>query len=178
MTDGRVQLIAATLDLLDAEEVSGEELARLLNVHCPPSWPPMFNGPETRQWARDSLYEQPGARGWYSWYIVVDLHQGPTLAGIGGYKGPPDGEGKVEIGYSVVPELQRRGIASAAVELLCRRAFDAGIHFVVADTLPELVPSQHVLKRAGFDRLEVIEDRDEGKIWRYRRANALGHNEV
>lgn len=47
--------------------------------------------------------------------------------------------------FSVVPELQRRGLASAAVALLCKSALSRGAKAVVADTLPELVPSQRVL---------------------------------
>jgi putative acetyltransferase len=164
-----IKLVAATVDFLNAEDVSGWELARMLGVEAPASWPPMFNGPETRQWVRDALRDHPCAHGWNSWYIIAETGRGPMLAGICGYKGPPDPRGQVEIGYSVVPEHQRRGLASVAIALLCDSAFSRGATVVVADTLPELVPSQRVLAKNGFLRIATIENNEDGTIWRYRR---------
>jgi ribosomal-protein-alanine N-acetyltransferase len=169
LANERVQLVAASEALLDAEEVSGKELARRLNVNPPKSWPPLFNGEETRRWVRDSLQESPDAEGWFSWYILARLDADYALAGIAGYKGPPDNEGCVEVGYSVVPEQQRRGLASSAVDILCHRAFEKGAKTIFAQTLPDLIPSQRVLEKTGFKRFDIVENPEAGSIWRYRR---------
>lgn len=46
-----------------------------------------------------------------------------SLVGAGGYFGPPDPTGAVEIGCSILPEWQRRGYASDLVTLLATHAF-------------------------------------------------------
>jgi RimJ/RimL family protein N-acetyltransferase len=166
--DHGIRLVPATLHQLELEEISGSELAGELGVASPPSWPPEYNGPETRAWIRDALRASPQDAAWYAWYVVATNDGAPTLAGISGFKGPPSADGTVEIGYSIVPELRRRGLATIAVQLLCERAFASGASKVVAETLPSLVASQGVLIKTGFRRFEILEDPAVGVIWRYR----------
>jgi [ribosomal protein S5]-alanine N-acetyltransferase len=163
-----VRLVPATVHHLDLEEVSGSGLAWELGVTSPPSWPPEYNGAETRAWVRGALRANPQDAAWYASYVVATIGDAPTLAGIAGYKGPPDAQSTVEIGYSIVPQLQRRGLATAAVQVLCKRAFASGVSGVIAVTLPSLVASQGVLRKTGFRRFEIFEDPDAGEIWRYR----------
>ncbi len=167
MSDG-VRLVPATVQHLDLEEISGAHLARELGVASPPSWPLEYNGPETRAWVRDALRANPQHEKWYAWYVVATVDETATLAGICGFKGPPGADGIVEIGYSIAPQLHRRGLATAAVQLLCERAFAAGVSGVIAETLPSLVASQGVLLKTGFRRIEVFENPEAGEIWRYR----------
>jgi uncharacterized damage-inducible protein DinB len=73
------------------------------------------------------------------------------VAGIVGFKGRPNAEGTVEIGYSVLAEYQRQGIASEAAAGLVEQAFRAGdVRRVIAETLPALTGSIRVLERNGF----------------------------
>ena len=59
-----------------------------------------------------------------------------TLVGWGGFKGPPDADGAVEIGYAVAPAWEGRGVATAAVAELLREAWAApGVRRVLAHTL-------------------------------------------
>jgi len=162
-----VRLVPTTVDLLHLEDISGAMLAQELGVAVPPSWPPEFNGSETRAWLRERLQEDLSNAHWLSWYIISDDGDAATLAGIAGYKGPPSEQGQVEIGYAVIPELQRRGIASLAVRALCNHAFGQGVGAIIAHTLPELLPSQGVLIKAGFKRTQVLNDPDEGVVWQY-----------
>ena len=114
-----VTLICATAEAVDAEDAGGEALAAMLGVAPPFSWPPEFNDAATRAWMRRMLTEPGAEPGYGNWYIVA----GGRLVGNGGYKGPPDAAGEVEIGYSIIPEEHRRGYASGAVNLLVQRAF-------------------------------------------------------
>lgn len=163
-----VRLTATTIDRLNTEDISGDALAQSLGVRVPASWPPPFNGPETREWMRRALLADAGASGWLGWYIIATLDGAPTLAGTAGYKGRPDKQGEVEIGYGVVPAYHRRGIASAAVKLLCGRAFMAGVTAVLAETLPDGTASQGVLGKAGFIKTGTRIDPDDGEVWCYR----------
>jgi RimJ/RimL family protein N-acetyltransferase len=79
----------------------------------------------------------------------------------------------VEIGYSIVPELQRRGLATRAVALLCDRAAIGGAKVVTAETLPALIASQGVLLKSGFERFETYQDAEAGEVWRFRRQAQL-----
>jgi ribosomal-protein-alanine N-acetyltransferase len=73
-----------------------------------------------------SCFENGGeaSQGWYGWYAInIDPVSGErSLIGSGGYFGPPDSNGMVEIGYSVLPEWQRRGYAKEIVNALVSHA--------------------------------------------------------
>lgn len=106
------------------------------------------------------------------WGFHLFFDQDGSLVGFGGWKGAPV-DGVVELGYSVAPARQGRGIATAAVRELIGRARAAGIHRVVAHTLPESSPSTGVLERCGFVRVGEIPDPDgqvEGVVWRWELA--------
>ena len=89
-----------------------------------------------------------------------------ALVGNGGWKGAPQA-GEAELGYSVAPSRQRRGIATAVVRQLLERARNAGLHTVVAHTLAEENPSTRVLTRCGFRRTAELLDPEDGPVWRW-----------
>jgi RimJ/RimL family protein N-acetyltransferase len=60
--------------------------------------------------------------------------------------------GQALIGYGLLPAYRGRGLATRAVRLVSRWAFDIGIPRLIAGTAPENVASQRVLTRAGFRR--------------------------
>lgn len=162
--EGDLTLIAATIESLEAEDAGGDALAALLNLPPPPVWPPEHNDQATRDWSRDLMARHPDEPGYAFWYMVAD----GALAGICGFKGPPDAEGVVEIGYSVIEPLQRRGLGTRAARLLVDRAFrDERVNCVAAETLPALIASQSVLLRNGFALAERKTDPEVGEVWRY-----------
>jgi [ribosomal protein S5]-alanine N-acetyltransferase len=168
--DGGVSILAATLASLDAEDADAGSLASLLDVLPPKSWPPQFNGPATRLWMRRLLTDHSAEPGYGSWYVVAD----GTLAGICGYKGPPNAAGEVEIGYSIVESEQRKSIGSAAVRLLVARAFrDPRVTAVIAETIPALIASQKVLQRCGFALVSRRPDEALGEILRFARLRPI-----
>jgi len=142
----RLRLVPATPELVDAELRDPAEMAALIGVTVPPDWPPLHVDRDVLLWARERLAD-PISHGWLLHYIV---HDG-TLAGSCGYTGPPT-DGQVEIGYSVVPSFQRRGIASEAAAGLVDEAWRRGVVRVFAQTLPppDGDASIAVLRRLGF----------------------------
>ena len=140
-----------TVAALDAEASSAAALCALLGVAEPVSWPPDTNDADTRAWFRAQLATRPDAAGWLGYYVVAGIDGVPTLVGTAGYKGPPDREGMVEIGYSIVKTYRRRGIATAALELLLERAFnDARVVTVSAETPTGFAASRGLLEKCGF----------------------------
>jgi RimJ/RimL family protein N-acetyltransferase len=169
LTDGKVSMVLATIETLDSEETGGAALAQLLGVKLPPSWPPQHNDANTREWMRNLLRQHPDEPGYSSWYLIAD----GELVGILGYTGPPDA-GAVEIGYSVVDERHRRGLASAGVAMLVERALaDPRVQVVAAHTLADGVASQGVLTKAGFAPVGGLIDTEEGKVQRFERKRQV-----
>ena len=159
-----VSLIAAPRALLDAEEEGGASIAAGLGVAAPVDWPPEHNDPATREWMRELLEDYPGEPGCGTWYIVAQNR----LVGVCGFKGPPNADGEVVIGYSVLEAEQRKGVAVEAARMLVALAFrDPRVNVVVAETLPVLVASQKVLARNGFTHVGGYLDSVEGQIMRF-----------
>ena len=98
-------------------------------------------------------------------HLVFD--EDGTLVGNAGWKGEPV-DGVAELGYSVAPARQGRGIATAAVFELLARARAAGLAEAIAHTLPERSPSTSVLARCGFTKTDEVVDPDDGPVWRWR----------
>lgn len=103
---------------------------------------------------------------WCSYSVRID----GRLVGMGGFKGDPDADGWVEIGYlTFVPE-QRRGIATATAARLIEIAAAAGTTRVRAHTLPEHNPSTRALVANGFVMAGQVEDPEDGTVWRWERT--------
>src|SRR6185503_12468520 len=103
----RLTLIASTLAYVRTELESPDQLATLLGAVVSTDWPTGEYDRNAMEFFRGRL-EEGGeeVEGWYGWYAVRDAdEEGPrALVGAGGYFGPPDAEGTVEVGYSVLPE--------------------------------------------------------------------------
>lgn len=147
----RLNLIAATTDLIKKDIAGRAILADALGVNVPESWPPDLYGPRAMQFALMQL-DDPAEQGWSFWYLAMADEPG-ELVGICGFKGRPDETGSVEIGYSVLSSFQRRGIATEALTRLVGWAFSHhNVTEVTAETLPHLTQSIRVLQKNGFVR--------------------------
>ena len=94
-------------------------------------------------------------------WLIVGRADGRILGDLGTH-GPPDGEGCVEIGYSLAPSARGKGIGTAAVAALVRRlAGVPGIRRVTAVTGAENTPSRRLLERQGFRLTDTLPDTDE-----------------
>jgi RimJ/RimL family protein N-acetyltransferase len=144
----RLRLVPATPELIIAELDSHVRLGEAIGVAIPADWPPEHHDHDTLRFWLDALSER-AASGWWLHYVVLTECATPKLVGTAGYKGPPV-DGVVEIGYSVVPSWQRRGLATEASRALIETAWERGAETVVAHTLPHLDPSIAVLRRLGF----------------------------
>jgi RimJ/RimL family protein N-acetyltransferase len=163
---GRLDLVGCTADLLRAEGDDRGHFARLLDARVPDDWPPDLYDNDARLWSLGHIESAPEVEGWLSYYMVVRSVDGlgeRELVGIVGYKGLPNIDGTVEVGYSVMEAHRRRGYASEAVAALVERAFAfPQVVRVTADTFPDLTASILVLERNGFT--VVGEGSDEGSI--------------
>jgi len=163
-----VRLQAFSVSALDAEDRSAAALSAVLGVAEPAAWPPLYDDAGVRGWFRKQLLTKPDMAQWFGYYVVAEIDGADTVVGTAGYKGPPDGDGKVEIGYSIVSAYHRRGIGTGAVGQLLERAFAApGVHSVTAETPFEAIPSRRLLERCGFTLTGGRSDPEEGELALY-----------
>ncbi|MEP6951997.1 MAG: GNAT family N-acetyltransferase [Ginsengibacter sp.] len=164
ITTERLNLISFTRKHYDAilknDNVS---LGKLLDVETPESWTSYKD-------ARDAVpaligfFESLGDDlSWGSYFIILQKER--KLIGSCGFKGSPDFDNYVEIGYEIHPRFQSRGIGTEAAKALIDFAFTKNIDGIKAHTLREENNSVHILRRLGFIFQGEIEIRGEGPLW-------------
>jgi RimJ/RimL family protein N-acetyltransferase len=82
------------------------------------------------------------------------------IGGIG-FHGPPDANGRAEVGYGIVPSQRRNGYATQALRLLVEHARDLGAGALIAETEHQNEASRAVLTRVGFARFAE----DDREAW-------------
>jgi hypothetical protein len=93
----RLELIAATLELLEAELAGPEALGAKLGVPVPNSWPPGEYDHEALDFFLSRIFTYgPSVVGWYNWYAIVvgaDGHRESLVAGAGDLGAPAPATG-------------------------------------------------------------------------------------
>jgi ribosomal-protein-alanine N-acetyltransferase len=119
------------------------------------------------------LRNASGPDPWHYGFIVVDRETRSAI-GSAGFKGPPDGDGVVEIAYAIVPGSEGRGYATEAAAALVEFAFGSEqVRLVRAHTLPTPNASGRVLTKCGFRRAGDVVDPEDGPVWRWERSRDL-----
>lgn len=139
------------------------ELARVLGVDIPRDWPQFPRALEPLGAGVDGAKDHGG---WGGYFFIHAL--GQSLIGNGGFKGPPDSAGAVEIGYEVAPEHRGKGYATEAALFMIDHAFgDDRVLRVTAQTLPVPGPSCSVLRKAGMKLLDGCSPAGQHANWQW-----------
>ncbi|MCF2127538.1 GNAT family N-acetyltransferase [Strepomyces sp. STD 3.1] len=94
-------------------------------------------------------------------FVLVRTEDGRAVGGMG-FHGPPDEDGRVEVGYDLAEAGRGHGYATEALRALSAWALAREeVTSVFATTEPANVASQAVITRAGFTRIAGDES-DEG----------------
>lgn len=106
----------------------------------------------------------------HTFWIVIDTSTNTIVADIC-FKGPPDKNGEVEIGYGTYPAYQGKGLMTEAVAGLVRWAFtQKSIRAVLAETDPVNTASQKVLERNHF---RISNQTTDNICWRLDRKDLV-----
>ncbi|MBM7354050.1 GNAT family N-acetyltransferase [Lelliottia amnigena] len=90
--------------------------------------------------------------------FVIRAHDDDTPLGDIGLQVSAQFREEADIGYTVIPQAQGRGIASEALRAVCDYAFNlVGVKAVNAYVLADNVGSVRVLEKTGFVRTQVLE---------------------
>ncbi|ELK45018.1 GNAT family N-acetyltransferase [Halobacillus sp. ACCC02827] len=152
----RLKLFPVTLDL--AQTLMKNSLAFYYKFQLPwnKNWPhdglrallPMY---------AERLENNPEELGFGPW-VIIDLEEEHVIGDIG-FKGLPDEDGNIEVGYHIVASERNFGFASEAVDALCQWAFrQENVKGIEAQCDKGNIPSQKVLINNGFNHTGRSQD--------------------
>jgi RimJ/RimL family protein N-acetyltransferase len=96
------------------------------------------------------IARDPASADWIARAAVAD----GVVVGHGGFHGPPDADGIVEVAYSVDPEHRRKGYAKAMLRALLERAdADPAVTAVRASIRPDNAGSRATIAGFGFKKV-------------------------
>jgi RimJ/RimL family protein N-acetyltransferase len=138
----------------------GSDVAAQLQAFDDP-WFRRFSdwAPETDAEARAYLaeHEQARRRGEQVEFALVEPHDDDVVLGGGSLNGIDVEQGRAAIGYWLAPPARGRGVATHAVRLIARWAFnDLRIARLELTCGPDNRASQRVAERCGFTREGVL----------------------
>ena len=160
----RMALLPLPAQAAAALSENRQEASRILDATLPSEWP-----------AADLLdvlplqaAALPGDERFGVWVMIERASR--SVVGDIGFMGPPDEDGSVEVGYSVIPARRRDGYATEAVRAILAWALDQpAVKAVVANCDRDNESSVRTLERVGFRRTGEA----EGRIrWRYSGSEA------
>jgi len=163
----RLRLVPCELNHFEAILDDERRLAPALGVTLAEDWLGFPAAREAMRPCYEHLKSNPSVLGWWTYLFVHKADR--ALVGLGGFKGGPDAEGAVEIGYALAPAYRGAGLATEAARGMIEYAFShAEVGRVLAHTLPEKNDSTRVLERVGLRFVETVQDPEDGEVWRWR----------
>lgn len=95
------------------------------------------------------------ALGYGLWLIIHRADK--TMFGTAGFKGKPDANGMIEIGYGIDKHYRRQGYTFEAASALVQWGFaQPGVSLITADCLTTNLGSIRVLEKLGMERTGLI----------------------
>ncbi|MBJ8105697.1 MULTISPECIES: GNAT family N-acetyltransferase [Bacillus cereus group] len=100
---------------------------------------------------------------WGPWYVI--RKEDDVVLGDIGFKGKPNEEHRVEIGYGFIEKYWNKGYATEAVSELMKWAFQTGeVETIIAETLLDNYSSIRVLEKLHMKRVNSTETMVNWKI--------------
>ena len=109
------------------------------------------------------LDADPGVREWLGRVMVLtDANGERRIIGSIGFHGPPDAEGRAEVGYRVEPGYRRHGYAREAIAAMFDWAHRThGVTRFIASIAPDNEPSLRLAEGFGYEKVgEQMDDID------------------
>lgn len=160
----RLRLVALTFQQLELYLASPDRLEQMLGVSVSrevrTSTVERAIGMKLSKMAQADVKDHA----WYTYWLVIVTNQRAGV-GLAGFKGIPDDQGIVEIGYGIAPAFQGKGYTTEAVQALIAWAFRVlECKSVIAPhTKRSNVASNRVLEKVG---MRVYAETAEDISWR------------
>jgi len=132
----------------------------LLGAKKAETWPEAADIKDTLHILQDSLKEKANPDGFDSWLFISK--ENDTVVGDGGFKGFPNENGIIDMGYAIIESQRRKGFALEAVTALLEWGLSQdNVTAVTADCLEDNIPSIKILTRIGMREVK----RKDGMIF-------------
>ena len=165
MAQENIHLINCDEQILNKILEGSKALADTLQLNVPSPWTEF--GHPIFLYSLAKVTHNPNVAKWWTYLPIIK--ETNTLIGSCGFKGPPNANGEVEIGYEVALNYRRRGYATEIARQLVTLAFEhSAVQHVIAHTLAEENPSTKVLGYNNFKFVTTIESEEDGKVWQWR----------
>ncbi|MEL7123335.1 MAG: GNAT family N-acetyltransferase [Bacteroidota bacterium] len=160
----KLSLINCDEAVIEAILGGKDKLGEFLSADVATNWSEF--GLDVFRYVKDKIEKHPEEVKW--WSYIVKHNQDNIIIGNGGFKGKPDENGLVEIGYAIAPTYRNKGFATEMAGMLIEFAFSKSeVNNIQAHTLAEENASVHVLRKCRFRKKGELFPSHEGKIWRW-----------
>ena len=160
----RLRLVALDVELARLQVEDRPAFFKALDAQEEAAWPPVTGDDHKLVEMFETLTKHPEQAGWRGWVFMMGWAPGQAdrAVGTGGFFGPPDDTGEIEIAYAMCPSFREQGLATEAVGGLLDWAFtDPRVRTVRAVTQAHLYASRRVLEKSGFSETEDVGDGDD-----------------
>jgi [ribosomal protein S5]-alanine N-acetyltransferase len=159
----RLFLIQLPLEVMKTRLVKDHFKAFVPDLNLEVTFPPEYPGDALglfKSWVKD--VELHGHRSNQADGCVIHKLERLAIGQIG-FKGQPDTDGSIEIGYNINATHHNQGYASEAVGALVNWALESGFaKRITAETLETNFASNRVLEKLGFAQFGSRFDAEEG----------------
>ena len=157
----RLRLIPLNLHQLriynNANELAQELGLNSIKVETGPPFEEEFIDALENHWS-PLVEKNPDNYPWFTNWLVVLKEENIGIGGIG-LTGLPDENGETETGYGMDLNQRGKGYITEALVCLCQWAFqNPAVKTIVAHTPLDLLNSQRVLQKAGFQQAKIEND--------------------
>ena len=170
ISSARLDLVSLGPEILESlVRGSATQAEEMLGVPLPEDW--VREEEMLFAWRLKQIRDDPGSQPWLLRAIVV--REPREFAGHFNFHAPPGDEDWVELGYSIQPDLRRRGYASEVAVHMMRWARDLhGVQKFRASVSPTNLASLAMIDKLGFHRIGTQMDEIDGLEIVFERSGA------
>ena len=147
----RLLIYPCRLPLLTEIYLQHPHASEMLKANIPGNWP-QEDLKEQLPHFIELLQHDPRSFPWMLWIVVSK--EDKTVIGDAGFKGRPDKNGVVEIGYAMLPAYRHKGYMREAAAALVEWAFrQPHVKKLVAECDVTNTPSMKILQHLGMEEI-------------------------
>ncbi len=151
----RLEMHTLTADMMEAVLKGGQELKRIVPFDTGAEWP-LEVYKNLFPYKIERFRKVPSENEWEG--LIVDKTNN-RIVGDMGFKGGPNEEGVIDLGYSIIPSSRGKGFATEMGKAMVAWGLtQPGVKKVMASCDPDNAPSIRVLEKIGFERTVQTDD--------------------